>query len=146
MKEFEHAYNVLIKVVEEGLPFNIAIRSSLKEEKNKYTGDFKSSISAVSGCALRHYFVFKEIVSRHYGEIEEKEFLLLYYLFSYFALQHHLRATTGLISAALIMLGTDKKLLQINSLKKQWMPYRLNQKEKKPRKERKLSESLRAQV
>lgn len=77
MKEFEHAYNVLTKVVEEGLPFNIAIRSSLKEEKNKYTGDFKSSISAVSGCALRHYFVFKEIVGRHYGEIEEKEFLLL---------------------------------------------------------------------
>ena len=77
MKNYEHAYNVLRKVVEESLPFNIAVRSSLKEEKNKYDGEFKSSITAVSGCALRHYFVFKELVSRQYPEVEEAQFLLI---------------------------------------------------------------------
>ena len=77
MKNIEHAYNVLIKVVEENLPFSIAVRSSLKEEKNKYDGEFKSSIAAVSGCALRHYYLFKEIVSRKYEEVSEETFLLI---------------------------------------------------------------------
>ena len=77
MKNIEHAYNVLIKVVEENLPFNIAVRSSLKEEKNKYDGEFKSSITAVSGCVLRHYFVFKELVSRKYPDASEEQFLLI---------------------------------------------------------------------
>ena len=77
MKNIEHAYNVLIKVVEENLPFNIAVRSSLKEEKNKYDGEFKSSITAVSGCVLRHYFVFKELVNRKYPDATEEQFLLI---------------------------------------------------------------------
>ena len=77
MKNIEHAYNVLIKVVEDNLPFNIAVRSSLKEEKNKYDSEFKSSITAVSGCVLRHYFVFKELVGRKYPEANEEQFLLI---------------------------------------------------------------------
>ena len=77
MKNIEHAYNVLIKVVEENLPFNIAVRSSLKEEKNKYDGEFKTSITAVSGCVLRHYYVFKELVNRKYPDVSEEQFLLL---------------------------------------------------------------------
>ena len=77
MKNIEHAYRVLIKVVEENLPFNIAVRSSLKEEKKKYDGEFKSSITAVSGCVLRHYFVFKELVNRKYPEANEEQFLAI---------------------------------------------------------------------
>ena len=77
MRNFEHAYNVLIKVVEENIPFNLAVKSSLKQERKKIEPDFKSSISASSGCVLRHYYVFKELFSRKYPEGNERQFLLV---------------------------------------------------------------------
>ena len=76
MRSFEHTFNVLTKVVEEGIPFNLAIKSTLKLEKKKVDSEFKSSISATSGCVLRHYYVFKEIFSRKYNEEKENRFLL----------------------------------------------------------------------
>ena len=76
MRNFEHTFNVLTKVVEEGIPFNLAIKSTLKVEKKKVDADFKLSISATSGCVLRHYYVFKEIFSRKYPEEKEDKFLL----------------------------------------------------------------------
>ena len=76
MRNFEHAYCVLLKVIEEGIPFNLAIKSSLKSEKKKIDNEFKSSISASAGCVLRHYYVFKEIFSRKYPEEKENKFLL----------------------------------------------------------------------
>ena len=77
MKPFEHAYNVLLKVIEEQIPFNLAIKATLKNEKQKYGQDLKADISASSGCALRHYYVFKEIVNRKYPDIKENQFLLI---------------------------------------------------------------------
>ncbi len=77
MKPFEHAYNVLLKVIEEQIPFSVAIKATLKNEKQKYGPDLKADISASSGCALRHYYVFKEIVNRKYPDIKENQFLLI---------------------------------------------------------------------
>lgn len=77
MRSFEHAYNVLIRVVDEGLPFNLAIKSSLKKENKKIDADFKSEVSASSGCVLRHYYVFKEVFLRKYPEGNEHQFLLV---------------------------------------------------------------------
>lgn len=77
MRSFEHAFNVLVKVVEEGIPFNLAIKSSLKKEKKKVDADFKTAISASSGCVLRHYYVFKELFIRKYPEEKENKFLLV---------------------------------------------------------------------
>ena len=76
MRSFEHAYNVLLKVVEEGIPFNLAIKSSLKQEKKNIDSSFKMDISASSGCVLRHYYVFKELFLRKYPEEKENKFLL----------------------------------------------------------------------
>ena len=75
MKDFEHAYDVLLKVVEEGLPFNVAINSSLKKAKD-LTANLKSSVSFSAAVVLRHYYVFKEIFKRKYEEEKENKFLL----------------------------------------------------------------------
>lgn len=76
MKTYEHALNVLLKVVEEGVPFNLAIKSSLKKEKKQVDYDFKSIISASAGCVLRHYYLFKELFERKYQDQKEEKFLL----------------------------------------------------------------------
>ena len=77
MRNFEHAYNVLNKILIDNIPFNLAIKSSLKQEKKKIDNDFKTSITASVGCVLRHYYVFKEITSRKYGELEDEKFIYL---------------------------------------------------------------------
>ena len=76
MREFEHSYNILLKILEEGLPFNLAIKSSLKKEKKQPDNDFKIAITASVGCVLRHYLVFKEIFLKKYPEESEAHFLL----------------------------------------------------------------------
>ena len=77
MKSYEHTFDVLTKVVEEGIPFNLAINSSLKKEKKKPDPSLKNDMSASSGGVLRHYYLFKELITRKYGELKEKNFLLL---------------------------------------------------------------------
>ena len=77
MRDFEHAYNVLKKVVNENTSFNLAVTSELKTEKRKIDNSYKASINSVCGCVLRHYCVFKEIVNREYENLEEDKFLLI---------------------------------------------------------------------
>ena len=77
MRDFEHVFNVLNKVILEEMPFHIAIKSSLKADKKDRDASFKQSISSLSGCVLRHYYVFEELINRKYPEIEKKNFILL---------------------------------------------------------------------
>lgn len=76
MRDFEHTFNVLSRVIEEGLSFNLAINSEIKKEK-RADPSLKNVISASSGSVLRHYYLFKEIITRQYGEIKESKFILL---------------------------------------------------------------------
>ena len=77
MRDFEHAQKALNSILTEGLPFNLAINATLKTEKNKIDRDFKVMVTAVTGCALRHYYVFKELSERKYGELETEKLTLL---------------------------------------------------------------------
>lgn len=77
MKDFEHAYRVLIRVIKDNQPFNLAVTSQLKTEKKKIDNYFKSSVSSVVGCTLRHYYVFQEICARKYQDISEENSLLV---------------------------------------------------------------------
>ena len=74
MRDFEHTFNVLSRVIEEGLSFNLAINSEIKKEK-RADPSLKNVISASSGSVLRHYYLFKEIITRQYGEIKESKFI-----------------------------------------------------------------------
>ena len=75
MKDFEYAYDVLLKVIEENIPFNLAVISSLKKAKDVHAA-LKSNVSVSAAVTLRHYYVFKEIFTRNFGEVKENKFLL----------------------------------------------------------------------
>ena len=78
MKDFEYAYDVLLKVVNDGVPFNMAIQATIeKGNKNNPDPKLKSMLFAVCGCVLRHYYIFKEVISRQYNNIKENDFLLI---------------------------------------------------------------------
>lgn len=77
MKDFEYAHQVLVKTVLDGIPFNVAIQSSLNEKDKKQELKIKSTVFSIAGCVLRHYYVFKEIITRQYENISENDFLLL---------------------------------------------------------------------
>ena len=77
MREFEHAQQALKSILIDQLPFNLAINTTLKNEKNKIDRDFKMSVTAVTGCALRHYYIFKELATRKYGELDDEKLSLL---------------------------------------------------------------------
>ena len=77
MRDFEHAYHVLLRVIKDNQPFNLAVTSQLKTEKKRIDNYFKASVSSVAGCTLRHYYVFQEICLRKYPEISEENNLLV---------------------------------------------------------------------
>ncbi len=78
MKDFECAYETLLKVVVYNTPFNTAIQETLdNHNKNNQDPRLKSLLFAVCGCVLRHYYVFKEVISRQYHNISEENFLLI---------------------------------------------------------------------
>ena len=78
MKDYEFSYNVLVKVVKEGVPFNTAIHAVLnKPNKTLIDPNLKATLYALCGCVLRHYYIFKEVITREYGELPVESFLLV---------------------------------------------------------------------
>ena len=76
MKDYEFSYNVLLKVVKEGVPFNTAIHTVLsKPNKTIVDPNLKSTLYALSGCVLRHYYIFQELIKREYGDLDVEKFL-----------------------------------------------------------------------
>ena len=58
---------VLVQIIENEIPFNIAVKNSLKDNKNDF--DLKRIITSNVGCVLRHYLIFSEIIKNRFGEI-----------------------------------------------------------------------------
>ena len=71
MGRFEYANKILNDVINNNLSFKSASKVAFKKEDDELV---KNEVSAVVGCALRHYYVFKEIVSRYYAEISDDAF------------------------------------------------------------------------
>ena len=57
MGRFEYASKILNDVINNNLSFRTATKVAFKKEEND---SIKNEVSAVVGCALRHYYVFKE--------------------------------------------------------------------------------------
>ena len=74
MGRFEYASKILSDVINNNLSFRTASKVALKKEENE---QIKSEVNAVVGCALRHYYVFKELACRKYPEISEDNFNIL---------------------------------------------------------------------
>ena len=77
MKVFEHINNALEKIIFDGSSFNIAIRSSLKEDKRNGDREFLNTITSICGGFLRHYYSIENAVKTAFPDFNEKEQLHL---------------------------------------------------------------------
>ena len=68
MREIDHINNVLKKIVLDNYSFNMALRSSLKNEKRKNDSQFINTITAVCGGYLRHYYSLERVVKNHFSD------------------------------------------------------------------------------
>ena len=62
------AKEILNKIINEGMPFSLALKQAFK--KSDIAREDRSTVSAVVGCVLRHYLVMSKIVASTYPEME----------------------------------------------------------------------------
>lgn len=86
MNEFEFAKELLEKIVVKDIPFAMILRSSFKKKELDPT--FKTNVSSLLGCELRHHLLFTDLIKRFVGEIEfEKTIYLRFFLANYLYLK-----------------------------------------------------------
>ena len=70
------AKNILSKIINENVPFSLALKQAFKREQ--VSKEDRGAISALVGCALRHYLVLERIVKDQYPDIESEAMLALF--------------------------------------------------------------------
>ena len=74
------AKEILQKIILEKIPFSLALKQAFKHhnvDKNE-----RGMVSAVVGCALRHYLVMERLIKDAYPELESEGFIALLIAFS----------------------------------------------------------------
>ena len=74
------AKDILKKIIAENVPFSLALKQSFKH--GNIAKEDKSVVSAVVGCALRHYIVMERLLKDAYPEIESEGLCALLVAFS----------------------------------------------------------------
>ena len=72
MKRFTLSHSVLKNILDdEKYTFSLALANAFKNEKNKTIN--RHNVSSLVGASLRHYYIFKELLTRHYGELDNNQ-------------------------------------------------------------------------
>ena len=74
------AKDILQKIIVEKIPFSLALKQAFK--KGDISKEDRSVISAVVGCALRHFIVMERLIKDAYPDIENDGFVALLVAFS----------------------------------------------------------------
>ena len=74
------AKDILLKIINESVPFSLALKQSFKH--NNVAKEDKPVVSALVGCALRHYLVMERIIKDTYPNLESEGFVALLVAFS----------------------------------------------------------------
>ena len=74
------AKDILKKIIAENVPFSLALKQAFKH--GNIAKEDKSVVSAVVGCALRHYIVMERLLKDAYPEIESEGLCALLVAFS----------------------------------------------------------------
>ena len=74
------AKDILLKIINESVPFSLALKQSFKH--NNVAKEEKTAISAIVGCALRHYLVMERLIKDSYPNLESEGFVALLIAFS----------------------------------------------------------------
>ena len=72
MTEMEHINNILGKIINDGASFNVAIRSSLKNDKRANDKEFTSLLTSVCGGYLRHHYSIEATVKNRFPDLDEQ--------------------------------------------------------------------------
>lgn len=72
MKVVEHVNYVLEKIIFEGSNFNLAIKSSINNDKRGIDSETLNAVTSVCGSYLRHYYSLSESVKRRFPDLDEK--------------------------------------------------------------------------
>ena len=74
------AKEILQKIILENVPFSLALKQAFKKQ-NVEKND-KAIVSAVVGCALRHYLVMEHLIKETYPDLESEGFIALLVAFA----------------------------------------------------------------
>ena len=74
------AKNILQKIIIENVPFSLALKQTFKHED--VAKEDRPVVSALVGCALRHYLVMERLIKDAYPNIESDGFIALLVAFS----------------------------------------------------------------
>ena len=74
------AKNILQKIIIENVPFSLALKQAFKHED--VAKEDRPVVSALVGCALRHYLVMERLIKDAYPDIESDGFIALLVAFS----------------------------------------------------------------
>ena len=80
MELHELAKDVLQKIIVEKMQFSLALKQVVK--KNNLERNDRATLSAVVGCALRHYLVMERLVNDAYPELGSEGFIALLIAFA----------------------------------------------------------------
>lgn len=75
MNIFETSKTVLLKLVNEDVPFTIALKNTFK--KNNSDAVEKSNVAALVGCELRHHYIFDNLINRFFESVEFEKTIYL---------------------------------------------------------------------
>ncbi len=75
MNIFETSKTVLLKLVNEDVPFSIALKNTFK--KNNSDAVEKSNVAALVGCELRHHYIFDNLIKRFFEGVEFEKTIYL---------------------------------------------------------------------
>lgn len=74
------ARDILNRIINENTPFSLALKQAFK--KNEVSKEDKANISAMVGCALRHYLVLSNVISKQYPALDSVGVIALMIAFS----------------------------------------------------------------
>ena len=80
MAIYHIAKDILLKIINESTPFSLALKQSFKH--HNVSKEEKPIVSAIVGCALRHYLVMERLVKDTYPNLESEGFIALLIAFS----------------------------------------------------------------
>ena len=78
MNVFETSKSILLKLVNEDVPFALALKNTFK--KNNTDPAIKSNVAALVGCELRHHYIFNNLIERFFEGVEFEKTVYLRFL------------------------------------------------------------------
>ncbi len=75
MDQYQLSKSILIKIVEQEMPFTVALRNAFR--KNCADPALKNNVSALVGCELRHHYINDNLIARFFDDVEFEKSIFL---------------------------------------------------------------------